>query len=441
VKILVKGEKTSFFLDFGRSFAGERKYFDWPLLQPRKVETLLNLGLLPFLDIYKSEEALNREKLPVDAVFLSHAHTDHCDYIRWLRDDLEIYATPLTRAIILAREASSQPVSTFYRMARFDSSLFGVVEEKKIMTLNFGEGIRKGEFEFQAFEVDHSIRGAAGFLVESEGLKLAYTGDFRCHGCRTEHTENFIEAAAKFKPDILIIEGTNIIRSSLQSEAEVKTKISSLISRTEGLVLASFSPVDFDRLKTFSKAAQENKRKLAISTRQFFILNFLQEEGLVNLNELFLEKPCVFYRKKEVPRLWEKTVLSSWPLTVDIQEVGKNQRDFVLNFSYYDMNEAAEITFRPGSVFILSQSEPFNEEMEIDFQKLLNWLEHFGLPLYVVHASGHASAFDLREVVARIKPEKVFPVHTERPLLYANFLSDFTFCQVVPPEIGQPYSF
>jgi len=48
--------------------------------------------------------------------------------------------------------------------------------------------------------------------------------------------------------------------------------------------------------------------------------------------------------------------------------------------SFYDLEELVEINPQPGSYYILSASEPFNEEMEIDFERLVNWLSHCGLP-------------------------------------------------------------
>ena len=437
-KILLEKEKTGFFLDFGRSFAGERRYFDWPLLQPRKAETLLKLGLLPPLDgFYKCDEISDSKSSQVEAVFITHAHTDHCDYIRWLRNGIKIYATPVTRAIILAREASSHPVSAEHRMACFTDS--GVVEEKEITSIEPAGKVLLNNCEFTPLMVDHSAIGSAAYLVQTEDIKLVYTGDFRRHGSRGELTDEFIERAAKFEPDVLVIEGTNIARGSLNTEAEVEAKISKLVSQSKGLVLASFSAIDFDRLKTFYRVAKENKRKMAVSTKQFFVLNFLRQQDLLDLPNEFIQETYVFYRRKQRLPKWEESVLNSGVKKIDIQEVERHQPEFILNFSYYDMNEAVEIKFIPGSIFILSQSEPFNEEMEIDFQKLLNWLEYFGLPIYIVHASGHASAFDLREVVERLRPEKVFLVHTEYPCLFANFLSDLRHSEVVLPENGVPY--
>ncbi|MGD0978917.1 MAG: hypothetical protein ABR962_07215 [Candidatus Bathyarchaeia archaeon] len=41
-----------------------------------------------------------------------------------------------------------------------------------------------------------------------------------------------------------------------------------------------------------------------------------------------------------------------------------------------------------GSCYVLSASEPFNEEMDIDFKRLANWLDLYGLPQYHIHVSG-----------------------------------------------------
>ena len=76
-----------------------------------------------------------------------------------------------------------------------------------------------------------------------------------------------------------------------------------------------------------------------------------------------------------------------------------------------------------GSVYILSSSEPVNEEREISFEKLLNWLEHFGVAAYHIHSSGHATPLDIRELIERADPEIAIPVHTEHPVLLRNFIS------------------
>ena len=40
-----------------------------------------------------------------------------------------------------------------------------------------------------------------------------------------------------------------------------------------------------------------------------------------------------------------------------------------------------------GSVYVLSSSEPFNEEMELDMQRLIGWLDYYGGRLYHIHVS------------------------------------------------------
>ena len=77
-----------------------------------------------------------------------------------------------------------------------------------------------------------------------------------------------------------------------------------------------------------------------------------------------------------------------------------------------------------------SSSEPFNEEMEIEYDKFVNWLDHFGLPMYHIHCSGHIMPTEVRQVVERIAPKTFFPIHTEHPELYARFVSGVTRAQL-----------
>jgi ribonuclease J len=119
-------------------------------------------------------------------------------------------------------------------------------------------------------------------------------------------------------------------------------------------------------------------------------------------------------------------------------DVSKQQSKVVLALSFYDLEELVEIQPEAGSCYVLSASEPFNEEMEIDYERLTNWLNHYGLPQYHVHVSGHIMPLQLKEVLGQINSEQIFPVHTEHAELFAKFVRDLRG-KVVLPEKERQY--
>ncbi|NIP35533.1 MAG: hypothetical protein GWN18_11290, partial [Thermoplasmata archaeon] len=87
----------------------------------------------------------------------------------------------------------------------------------------------------------------------------------------------------------------------------------------------------------------------------------------------------------------------------------------------------------PGSTFIRSVVEPFNEDMELDEVRVQNWMRRFDLEVHQCHASGHASGEDLEWLVETIGPRVVVPIHTERPGEFKGMHGD-----VRPPVLGVP---
>jgi ribonuclease J len=102
-----------------------------------------------------------------------------------------------------------------------------------------------------------------------------------------------------------------------------------------------------------------------------------------------------------------------------------------------DFKELVDIRPNAGSVFVLSTSEPFNEEQEFEFERLRNWLDHFGLPMYHIHCSGHIMPSELKASIEQINPRRLFPIHTEYPGLYAKYVSDAA--KIEAPVRGQFY--
>ena len=435
-KILLRDGDTSIFLDFGKNFGRERQFYDEPYLSPREEKHLIYLGILPQITgLYKKDE----EEPAIDAIVLSHPHADHWDYIRYVKDSVPIFCGETAKTMIVARELASTGQRAEYRIANLSSSQ-GEQVCKKFHTFRTGDVLNIGSIKLEPIHVDHSVPGAYGFIIYTSDGVIAYTGDFRLHGPQAAMSMEFIDKAKQVHPEVLITEATNIVDAKMVTENEVAEKIRGIVSTTRRLALAGFYLNDMDRLTTFWQTAKTNNRKLAVSTKQAWLVHNLRDDKHLNL--LGLEDPSIriFQREKKRLYAWENILMEHYPdKIVDARHVNAHQDELLLATSFWDMNEMVEVQPEPGSVYILSQSEPFNEEMEIDYNKLLNWLEICGLPLYQVHASGHINPDQLKWAIGEINPGRLYPIHTDRPQLLAAYIRDLD-TEVVCPVNGVEYT-
>lgn len=366
----------------------------------------MEFGLLPRLKgVYK----FDRSEPSLSGVILSHSHLDHAGYVSFLKREIPVYCGETTATIL--------QVLTELRGKDVEFNLEGL----KFKTFRTGDKIRLGALEIEPVHVDHSVPGTYGLIVHSEEGSIVYTGDFRLHGSRPEMTEEFLRKSKEAEPAVAIVEGTNVVGAEMSSEAEVSAKLEKLVHKTSGLVLADFAVGDVDRLRTFHQVAEKTGRQLAVTLKQAHLLRRLG--GDPSLNVPCLEDSCllIFKRSKKRYAPWEQ-VLMDLDNVVDSTTVAANQGKIILSTSFYSLGELLEINPKAGSCYVLSFSEPVTEEGEIEFDRLVNWLNHYGLPQYHIHVSGHAMPHQLREAVKVIGAEKTFPIHCERPELFGKFL-------------------
>ena len=101
------------------------------------------------------------------------------------------------------------------------------------------------------------------------------------------------------------------------------------------------------------------------------------------------------------------------------EEIRKKPQNYiiVLNFWYFP-------TFidlkPPHGLYIHSLSEPFNEEMQISYDRMRHWLNHFNLTFKQIHCSGHICGTDLKQLIQTINPQHLYPIHTEYPELFTK---------------------
>mgnify|MGYP000274073773 CR=1 FL=1 len=421
-KVLIQDEDVKVLFDFGMSFTLRSRFYSTPFLSPKSGLDLIELRILPDLTgAYNFDDS----KPEIDAVFLSHSHMDHSANISFLKREIPVYCGETTATILHALSA--------IRPKNLEFNLRGI----EFKTFRTGDKINIDPIEVRPIHVDHSVPGSYGFVIHTSSGTIIYTGDFRWHGLRPELTEDFLTNSAKEKPEVMICENTNMTEVEFSSESEVMMKLNRIVANTSNLVLTEFSYADIDRLKSFYRVALNNDRKLVITLKQAYLLYKLSQDSHLDIPRLDDENILIFQKEKKKYFRWEREIMD-FGETIGPSEISRKQNKIILSMSFFDLGWLIEINPLPGSCYILSASEPFNEEMEIDFNKLLNWLEHYGLPQYHIHVSGHIMPLHLREAIKTIKPKKIFPIHGNYPKLFSRFIGDIDG-QIIIPEKEKRY--
>jgi ribonuclease J len=301
------------------------------------------------------------------------------------------------------------------------------VADIKFNAFRTGAKIQVDDVVVEPCHVDHSIPGAYGFLIHTSSGTIVYTGDFRDHGGKPEMTREFAEKAWEAEPVAVVTEATNMTGATVSNEAEVEAKLDKIASQVDGIMLAEFGYSDIDRLNTFHRIAKKHQRCLAVSLRQAYLLDALRNDAHLQVPALNDDGILVFRKSKKRYDKWETKLIKQLDgenKIFDVFDVSKQQCKVILAVSFYDFEELVSIQPAAGSCYVLSASEPFNEEMEIDYERLINWLSHYGLPQYHVHVSGHMMPLQLKATLKKMDGKQVFPIHTENAELFKKFMGN-----------------
>ncbi|MDR1026973.1 MAG: MBL fold metallo-hydrolase, partial [Rickettsiales bacterium] len=140
-------------------------------------------------------------------IFISHAHQDHFALGKHIDPTIPVYTGKATDAIL---KASAE----YINKAKDAGVPFELPEMFAFKDARIVDGFKKynvGAFTIMPYPVDHAAYESMAFLIEADGKRIFYSGDFRNHGRTKNRTEHLIANPPK-DIDVLLMEGSSIQR-------------------------------------------------------------------------------------------------------------------------------------------------------------------------------------------------------------------------------------
>ena len=352
--IEISTASTRIILDFGNELSLDEKY------------TPINLEI----------DGVTKGLPDCDGIVISHYHMDHLGQLTSALPEIPLYMGELSKKVAM--------ISAEYQDKNLYLRLLGA------NTFRGGEAFTIGDIRIRPLVIDHSAADSYMFVIEAEGKRVLYTGDFRMHGLRHHILDQLVNTYIG-EVDVLITEGTSLSRDADKyiSEAAVLDDISSYIQDGK-YVFIMCSSTNIDRIMGIWQNMPTDK-VLICDAYQKRILDTV-------INNVYYESSL--YRRHDSP-----LVLSKGP------------------YPKYYMDHGFVSLVRGTESFISQIKEFPKDDVRIIYSMWTGYIgENLALktlletyPTYICHASGHVSKDDLIKFIELVNPDAIIPVHTDNP--------------------------
>jgi ribonuclease J len=396
--VKIQSSSSRILIDLGLPLVDEnRERFDAGNIKDKSKAELIKSRILPDIKgLYKHEGPA------FDGILLSHAHQDHYGLLSFVNSQIPIYLSDGCKELI--------EISRFFGQTD--------IEPINVQTLKSWQSFSIGDFKVAPYLVDHSAFDAMAFLIEAEGKKLFYSGDFRGHGRKSVLFEKMLDKPIR---DItcLMLEGSMFGRDKgeYQTETDLENKLVELLADKEKLYFVACSSQNIDRLVSIYRACVRTGRIFVIDPYTAYILdrlkkissNIPQFDWGENIKIFFV--PNTYTEKMAEDKSLFK--FKSAKITYDEMQAVKDR--LVIKDTYktrwiFSKKKDLSNTTLIYSLWsgYLPDVRPFWDENNV--------------PVIEVHCSGHAYIEDLKDFVRALKPEYIIPIHTFYPEDYSKHL-------------------
>lgn len=314
-----------------------------------------------------------------DAVLFTHYHGDHTGQMLRIRPEIPIYAGALAKDIMrLSAERGGQK----------NEALCKRIET--IQAFSPGKPFLIGDIQITPFCIDHSACDSYLFLIEADGKRLLYTGDFRLHGVRGNVMDKILDRRIG-KVDVVVTEGTTISRSEHEvvSEWDLQKRVKAYL-RQYKYVFVLCATTNLDRIFALARAVPRGKYCICDDYQKMLVETVSKHWSGISS---FYEMPKLLSFKHHPPARFAELG--------GLMFVRANSK-FGAIICQYDPAQ---------SILLYSMWDGYRTKPDSTIPEFLSltgtWAE--------LHTSGHASPDNLRHVIEKADPEIVIPMHTDAP--------------------------
>jgi ribonuclease J len=343
-------------------------------------------GLLPrSLDLSK----------PLDGVLISHPHQDHYGLLEETPADWPVYCG----------EATS-------KLMRLTAEITGKALDRDFRFWRSGVQTSAGEFTITPYLTDHSAFDAHMLLIEADGKRILYTGDFRVHGRKSTLVARLTSSLPR-DIDVLLMEGTNLGSDKrCVMESELEADFVRLFKETAGRVFVAWSAKNIDRTVTLYRACLKTKRTLVVDLYTADVLSVLAchgripQPGWANLKVVITRAFARLYRRRGRADFVDRMAKFGIPAA----KLAEGKWVTMIRPSLMRDFEPAGVVPDAKDAWSWSMWRGY---LKNDGIRLRAWFDAGGARADHIHTSGHASASDLRHFASAISAKTMVPVHGE----------------------------
>ena len=312
-----------------------------------------------------------------DAILFSHYHGDHIGMLPKVLPDIPMFMGSVAKEIYLVLQK------------RMRDGIPDKVETINTYTQNNKFGIK--DIIITPFSVDHSAYDAYMFLIEAEGKRILYTGDYRSHGFRGKGLLPTLEKYVG-KVDVLITEGTILSRDDKdnKTEHEVQIQEKEFLNKYK-YVFVVCSSTNIDRIGGLYQATPRGKYFICDSYQKDVLT--IVEKSAGQYSPLYQFKKALSYGENLKKKMEDRgfCMLVRGGLT------------FQKTMDYYRENHNEE------TLVIYSMWKGYLDQPGNQMANMLKGFKN----VEFLHSSGHATTQTIIDVCNAVSPRQaIIPIHS-----------------------------